>query len=193
MEKRSTGAARLIVLALLIFVLLGLAAVWVNRVVEKRSYALPDMAQIKTRAQEYELDAFLVAAVIYAESSGNANAVSPKGAVGLMQIMPTTGQWVADKMDMQEYEESSLTDPSVNMRLGCWYLAYLFDKYDANLTHALAAYNAGPGNVDKWLKDDTFSRDGELIQIPFAQTARYVEKVAMVREKYLEYYEDELS
>ena len=78
------------------------------------------------------------------------------------------------------------------MRLGCWYLSYLLDKYGDTRT-ALAAYNAGPGNVDKWLCDETLSTNGALGDIPFAETAEYVKRVASAKNMYTELYEGEFD
>jgi len=82
--------------------------------------------------------------------------------------------------------------PADNIRLGCWYLRYLLDRYE-NRENALAAYNAGPGNVDKWLADENYAKDGRLTNIPFGETARYVERVAWAYGIYTELYHGEFD
>lgn len=184
----------------IIIALVGIAAIitliiggfMANRMLERRTYKLIYTDEILACAAEFSLDPCLVAAVIHTESSNRATVVSPKGAVGLMQIMPSTGEWIAGKLGMADYSEEKLTEPSVNIRLGCWYLRYLSDKYGGMERTALSAYNAGPGNVDKWLNDPTYGDGKRLISIPYAETAAYADKVLAAKEKYSELYEKEL-
>ena len=130
--------------------------------------------------------------MIHTESSNRAAVVSPKGAIGLMQIMPSTGEWIAGKLGMADYSEEKLMEPLINIRLGCWYLRYLSDKYGGMERTALSAYNAGPGNVDKWLNDPAYGDGKRLISIPYVETAAYADKVLSAKEKYSELYEKEL-
>lgn len=168
------------------------AAFLLNRELEKRKYKLSYSEVIIASAGEFGLDRYLVAAVIHCESGNDPSAVSPRGATGLMQIMPDTGAWIAEKMGM-EYGEGTLYDPAINVRMGCWYLRYLLDKFDGSRTEALAAYNAGPGNVSKWLEDERYSANGELTSIPFPETETYVARVRRAYDKYMELYEEELG
>lgn len=172
--------------------LLIIGSFFANRMLERRTYKLIYADEILACAAEFSLDPCLVAAVIHTESSNRAAAVSPKGAVGLMQIMPSTGEWIAGKLGMTDYSEEKLTDPLINIRLGCWYLRYLSDKYGGLERTALSAYNAGPGNVDKWLNDPMYGDGKRLISIPYAETAAYADKVLSAKEKYSELYEKEL-
>ena len=160
---------------------------------KKRTYRLmyPDI--VMEMSAEYDVDPYLVAAVIHCESSNNKEAVSPVGAMGLMQIMPDTGGWIAGKLEMEDFTEKQLFEPETNIRFGCWYLNYLSDKFDGNRISVLAAYNGGPGNVEKWLNDERYSQGGQLTYIPFPETERYIEKVQRAYEKYLTLYEKELS
>lgn len=184
----------------IIIALVGIAAIitlviggfMANRMLERRTYKLIYADEILACAAEFSLNPCLVAAVIHTESSNRAAVVSPKGAVGLMQIMPSTGEWIAGKLGMADYSEEKLTEPLINIRLGCWYLRYLSDKYGGMERTALSAYNAGPGNVDKWLNDPTYGDGKRLISIPYAETAAYADKVLAVKEKYSELYEKEL-
>lgn len=126
----------------------------------------------------YDVSEDLVYAVIKAESDFDESAESKKGAVGLMQITEDTGRWAAEKMGKEEFSKELLYDPVINIQIGCFYLSYLSDLYDGNIENVLAAYNAGPANVDKWLKDKSYSKDGkELLKIPFRETNNYVKTV----------------
>lgn len=191
-KKRAVNMKRFIPVMALMLALGAAGGFFLARYLEKRTYPLTYVQEIKNAAAEFGLDAYLVMAVVHTESRGDAAAVSAAGAIGLMQIMPATGEWIAAKLGLPEYTEASLADPGANARLGCWYLAYLLDKYGDTRT-ALAAYNAGPGNVDKWLSDEKLSPSGALEEIPFDETAEYVKRVASAKEMYMELYEGELD
>lgn len=127
---------------------------------------------------EYDIDANLILAVIKAESRFDENALSKKGAMGLMQIMPETAEFISSMLSSQ-YNENDLFNYKLNIKYGTYYLRYLTDKYE-DLLCVLAAYNAGEGNVLKWLdKNERLS----IESIPFHQTRNFVEKV-------LRYYKD---
>lgn len=160
-----------------------------------RNYPLEYRDAIDRYADEYQLDPALVCAVAYAESGFRAEAVSVDGARGVMQIMPETGEWIASKLDMDDYSAERLFEPEVNIRFGCWMLSYLFSRFDGDSQKALAAYNAGQGNVDSWLKRPDCSSDGvTLSYIPFRETRNYVKKVKAAHDIYLElYYSDRMA
>lgn len=142
---------------------------------------------IEMYAKENDVNKALVAAVIYQESRFKPAAVSSVGATGLMQIMPDTAQWLSVRMEI-EYKKNDLKDPEYNIRMGTYYLAYLLNKYNGSEQLALAAYNAGPGNVDAWLRDGRYSSGGDLIKIPFKETREYVPKVIQMKEVYRSLY-----
>ena len=192
-RRKNRKLIRATVISLALLVLLSAAAYFLNIAAEKRTYKLTYGDTVARMAAEYDVDPFLAAAVIHCESSNNKNAVSSVGAMGLMQVMPDTGAWIAGKLDMENFTEEQLFDPEVNIRMGCWYLNYLHKKFDNDTTLVLAAYNAGPGHVEKWLQDEKYSQDGELIKIPFPETDRYVVKEQRAYEKYLMLYNEELS
>lgn len=123
--------------------------------------------EINRRATEYGIEEELIYAVIKTESGFDPLAVSAAGAVGLMQIMPETGEWIAGKLNKPAYTAEMLFDPACNIEFGAWYLAYLLGKFDFDNT--LAAYNAGEGNVKKWLADG--------IATPYKETRDYVGRV----------------
>jgi len=192
-RRNNKKIIRAVIVALALLAALCVLAYYLNRVAEKRTYRLlyPDI--VMEMSAEYQVDPYLVAAVIHCESSNNKEAVSPVGAMGLMQIMPDTGGWIAEKLELEGFTQQQLFEPELNIRFGCWYLDYLSKKFDGNRTSVLAAYNGGPGNVEKWLADDRYSADGQLTDIPFPETERYIEKVQRAYEKYLTLYKEELS
>ena len=103
-------------------------------------------------AENYDLDPALIAAVIYRESSFDPDAVSESGAVGLMQLLPDTAEGIAELTGGTEFRLDDLYDPEINVRYGAFYLRRLLTKYDGDVELALAAYHAGQGNVDSWLR-----------------------------------------
>lgn len=151
-------------------------------------YPMKYEAEIRANAAENKLDPALPAAVILAESSYQPDAVSSVNAQGLMQLLPSTAEWVAGKFD-ETYQEGSLFDPNTNIQYGCWYLGYLVRRFDGNLTCAIAAYHAGQGTVDGWLKNPEYSPDGAILnKIPSDATDTYVKRVLKYYEKYKELY-----
>ena len=123
---------------------------------------------VRAHARNYRLDPALLAAVIYQESKFNADAKSDSGAIGLMQLRPETAKGIAIRTGGSRFRTQDLYDPEINVRYGSWYLRHLLDKYgDERL--ALAAYNAGQNNLDRWL------RQGRGIAYP--ETRRYVARV----------------
>lgn len=130
------------------------------------------------RSNEYDLDPYLVASIINVESSYEPNAISPKEAKGLMQISPQTGKWASEVLEIEDYIEENLFNPEINIRIGTWYLNRLFKEFNQDLDLVLMAYNAGSGNVNKWLNNKEYSKDGVNIDnIPFKETKNYVERI----------------
>lgn len=172
-------------LVLLIVALVVWAVVLPN--VQKERYALDYPEIIAQYAGEYDLDPYLVAAIIHVESKGNPDAESSVGAVGLMQVMPSTGEWIAEKLK-RPFDVSQLKDPATNIEMGCWYLNFLNQRFASQDT-AIAAYNAGHGRVGEWLGDEQYSQNQEdLLEIPYPETEHYVQKVREAYEKYKEFY-----
>jgi len=132
-----------------------------------------------------EIEPTLILAVIMAESSFRPYAQSHRGAQGLMQLMPSTAEWVAGLMGMDDFNPENIWLPEVNIALGSFYLNWLLRYYNGDLDLAIAAYNAGLGNVNRWLQDPEFSIDGvNLDVIPFNETANYVRRVAFNQQVY---------
>lgn len=173
-------------------VLIALVAVFSVRAL-RRAYPLRYTETVRAVSEEFGVDPYLVCAMIFCESSFRADAESPAGALGLMQIMPSTGEWIAGKLDIEGYSSEMLLEPELNVRIGAWYLSFLLKRYDGVRENALAAYNAGHGNVDSWLSDSEYSSEGRLTEIPFAETAEYVRRVTTAYEKYRSLYKKEFE
>ncbi len=186
-RRRMFGPLLAVVLTVALILVAGYYISLFPKQIEEKLYPLSYEDLINQYAQEYSLDPARVAAVIYCESSFRPDAVSNVGAIGLMQIMPETGTWLATKFDMANYTEEMLYDPETNIRFGCWYLNYLDERFDGDLTKATAAYHAGGGRVDEWLDDQQYSSDGATLEnIPYKATNAYVKNVRSVYEKYKE-------
>ncbi|MEG1254568.1 lytic transglycosylase domain-containing protein [Clostridium sp.] len=174
MTYKSSKKTRTILLVIAILSIVG-----VNfKVILKNFFPLEYKKNIIEYSQEYNVDPNLVAAVINTESKFLMDANSSKGAVGLMQIMPETGKWIGENLEIENFTTDMIRDPVVNIRMGCWYLNKLSEDFNGEYTLILASYNGGPGNVTKWLEDEKYSNDGEsLHDIPFKETKNYVKKV----------------
>ena len=147
-------------------------------------YPLRYQQYVRAHARNYGIDPALLAAVIYQESKFDANARSKSGAIGLMQLRPSTAHGIAARTGGSAFRTSDLKNPEINIRYGSWYLQHLFRKYgDERL--ALAAYNAGQGNVDRWLAN------GQDIQ--FAETRAYVDRVEDLKRIYRDAWASELG
>lgn len=132
--------------------------------------------EIIVYSNEYNLQKELVASLINAESGFNTNAVSNRGAKGLMQLMPKTAKWIAEQLGI-EYSEEKLFDAEYNISFGTFYLRYLTNKFE-DTTVILCAYNAGEGVVSNWLNDSEYSIDGKTLKkIPYQSTRAYVKKI----------------
>jgi soluble lytic murein transglycosylase len=140
---------------------------------------------VRGHASQYELDAALLAAVIYRESEFDADARSSSGAIGLMQLLPETAEGIAQLTGGSRFEVDDLYDPEINVRYGSFYLRRLLRKYDDERL-ALAAYNAGQANVDQWVAEGR-------TEIPFPETREFVDNVLEAREIYARAYADELG
>lgn len=135
---------------------------------------------------EYGLDRYLVMGVIKAESNYIHDAHSGV-ARGLMQITDDTAVWIAGKLNM-EFSSDDLDDPETNIKMGCYYLSYLIEHYE-NVDVALAAYNGGMGNVNKWLSNGEYSDDRKTLKkIPFPETDEYVKRVRRYQQVYEQEY-----
>jgi soluble lytic murein transglycosylase len=148
---------------------------------------------IRQQARDKGLDPSLIAGVIYAESKFR-DQTSAAGAKGLMQILPATAHDIARRTGGVRFSDQDLATPQVNIAYGSYYLRYLLERYGENEILAIAAYNAGQTNVDRWV---VAARQGEraftLKEIPFAETRAYVQRVLSAREEYRQTYRHELG
>ncbi len=153
-------------------------------------YPLEYQDLISEASTKYSIDPYLVCGIIYVESKFNSFSESKVGAIGLMQVMPGTGTWVAKKQG-KTFNPDNLTSPQLNIDMGCWYFNYLRSKYgDEKL--ALAAYNSGYKNVDRWLKQAGSGTVEDLVtKIPFKETRMFIQRVEAARDMYKKVYPNE--
>lgn len=178
-------------LLLMILVLASLSYfIWQNEDFQ-RKYLYPYDYQdtINFYADRYEVDRNLVASVILAESKFRQDATSVHGARGLMQIMPETGSWIATQIEDDSFSVDKLYNVNMNIKYGTWYLSELQTEFEGNEVLALAAYNAGRGNVYEWMEkyhwDINFK---DYTKIPFPETREYVIRVLENKKHYNKLY-----
>lgn len=148
---------------------------------------------IRQQAEEKDLPPELIAAVIHQESRFRPQ-TSPAGAEGLMQITPETAQFIADRSGGTRFELRDLDTAQINISYGAWYLRHLLDRYGGNTTLAIAAYNAGGTNVDRWVAEAGGPEDFDPREdIPFDETRAYVAGVDKRAAQYREHYAEELG
>ena len=147
---------------------------------------------IRQQAADKGLDPALIAAVIYEESRFR-DQTSHAGARGLMQITPETADFIARRSGGHRFVQEDLASPQINIAYGSYFLRYLIDHYGGNVTLAIAAYNAGQANVDRWVGRVGGSDGFDAADIPFPETRAYVENVYSTREEYREHYADDLG
>lgn len=134
---------------------------------------------ILSASRKYGQDPYFVAAIIHQESQFNPEAVSPAGARGIMQVMPSTGEWAAQSIRLSGFDKNRLFEPDTSIEIGTWYISYLMKRFKGDALLAAAAYNAGPEAVASWLEKggSSLERDEFVESIPFAETRGYVKKV----------------
>lgn len=172
----------LLILASIIFILFKV--IKIDDIIMKKLYPLKYSEYVEKYAKEYNIDKYMVYAIIKAESNFNENAKSSSDAIGLMQIMETTAIETANKMELEVTEED-LFKPELNINIGLKYFTYLLNQYNNNYPLAIIAYNAGMGNVDMWIKEGIIKEDGTDIEnVPFKETNNYVRKILRDYEIY---------
>jgi soluble lytic murein transglycosylase len=183
MELTLNKKVTLFCLLLALFYLFNSPLFW------KSMYPVHFQEEVREASDRYNVDPYLVYAIIQIESNFKSERISNKGAKGLMQLMPETALWIVEQASLPVETLDDLEHPQVNIVIGAWYLAFLERKFHYNHYAVIAAYNAGPGNVEKWLKDNTW--DGtyqHLGSIPYGETRHYVQRVLYFYGKYKEIY-----
>ncbi|MFL5820150.1 MAG: lytic transglycosylase domain-containing protein [Solirubrobacteraceae bacterium] len=186
-------AAGMLTAAVVLGVVAALLAPLLRQAVREARLPLRHEDIIRQQARDKHLDPALIAAVIYAESKFRAR-TSRTGAKGLMQIQPATARFIARRSGATRFELRDLGTPQVNISYGSYYLRYLLDRYGGNEVLALAAYNGGETNLDRWIADS--GRRGRIFtadQIPFTETRAYVRRVQRARGDYRRTYPRELG
>jgi soluble lytic murein transglycosylase len=193
---RSRTRHRLFLVVALAAVLAGGLALLVPQIHKAvREVTLPLRHEdiIRQQSEAKRLDPALVAAVIFAESKFR-DRTSPTGAKGLMQIQPSTARFIARRSGAQNFQIADLATPQINIQYGTYYLRYLLDRYGDNSVLAVAAYNAGETNVDRWIVQS--GRRGKAFRqgdIPFPETRAYVRRVFDAERDYRHEYRHELG
>ncbi|MBO5269701.1 MAG: lytic transglycosylase domain-containing protein [Clostridia bacterium] len=174
---------------LVLSILIGFAFDGAMTLIERHTHPREYRTLIETYAAEYGVPTSVVYAVIKSESDFDPAAISSAGAIGLMQLMPDTFEWLCSRTG-DLYAPALLYDPATNIRYGTYLLSILYTEYGTWET-VYAAYNAGIGNVNAWLEDPEYSDgNGNLTYIPFKETRAYVKRVKENREMYERLYAD---
>lgn len=194
-RRRSTARRKLLGFVVILVIVGGIGFV-IAKAADKgyRELALPLRHDdiIRQQGDAKDLDPALIAAVIYQESRFRPRE-SSAGALGLMQLLPDTAHFIAGKTGGSKFTTEDLATPQINIQYGAWYLRYLLDHFDENEITALAAYNAGIGNVQKWLAESGQTHITDIDQIPFPETREYVKSVLKARDQYRTEYAKELG
>jgi soluble lytic murein transglycosylase len=195
-RKRAIRRRRLIAIVGVGILSAAVVALWPQFHHAVREITLPLRHEdiIRQQAREKGLDPALIAGVIYTESHFRDGQTSSAGALGLMQLTPATARYIARKSGGTQFVVDDLATPQVNIAYGAYYLRYLLRRYDGNEDFALAAYNAGEGNVDKWIAAAR-ERDRALTidAIPYAETRAYVSRVEGAKREYRRNYAAQLG
>lgn len=148
--------------------------------------------EIRKHSITYDIDPFLVASIIRVETNFKTGRESKKGAIGLMQLMPDTAKWALEKAKLPDVSMEELKhEPSANIELGTWYLSTLSRQFEGKRTAVIAAYNAGPGKVQKWLDEGIWDgTDATIKDIPFGETRHYVQRVNYYYDQYTDIYNE---
>lgn len=188
--KQETKRIIAVILIIAISISLGIAVDMGWTFLEKRLYPLSYDDLISNASAEFGVPKYIIYAVIKVESDFDPDAVSSADARGLMQMIEPTFKWLTSDEHLDEnLPYRRVFEPEVSIRYGTYYLSYLYKKFDYNWDTAFAAYNGGEGNVAKWLADPKYSDgEGNLTDIPFTETEKYVKKVNDAIETYKKLY-----
>ena len=174
---------------ILFFIILIFTIFKPQNLILKKLYKLDYSEYVYKYSEDYDIDPYLIFSIIKAESNFNRNIESSSGAIGLMQLMESTAIEKANEIGQEVVVKEALFNPEINIKIGTSYYAYLIKHYNGNEHLALAAYNAGMGNVDRWIEEGTIKEDGsDLENIPYKETNNYVRKILRNYKIYKELY-----
>ena len=187
-KKNTTLLSFIIVIALSIILGVVINSVW--NIIEIKTHPITYAETVKKYSEEFGVPERVIYATIKTESNFKSDAVSSAGAIGLMQMMPSTFEWLTSDEHLDEgLTTDKLTDPEVSIKYGTYYLSYLAKKFDYNWETVSAAYNGGEGRVATWLEDMKYSDgDGSLKKIPIKETRSYVKKINNAIDIYTKLY-----
>lgn len=168
----------IIVLIILILLVLILKVFKFENIILKNIYPTEYSEYIYKYSEQYQVDPLLMFSLIKAESNFKKDCISSSNAIGLMQLMDSTAEEVAKNIEMEYNSNTTLYNPEENIKLGIKYFSELMKYYNQNYILALAAYNAGIGNVSNWIDKGIIKEDGSDVEnIPFKETNNYVRKI----------------
>ena len=190
--KKTTNTQRIIAVLIILCLSIGggiaINEIW--NIIDKKLHPTEYSEIIADASKEFDIPQYIIYATIKVESNFDPMAVSSAGAIGLMQMIPSTFEWLTGDDHLGEnLSTKKLDDPEVSIRYGTYYLSYLYKKFDYNWDTAFAAYNAGEGRVSDWLKDpDCSDLKGNLTNIPYKETKNYIKKINKEIDTYKELY-----
>ena len=185
MKKTAARDKLIFVIILVASLILGVVANAVIDAVYRLVYPEEYHQLVTKYAEEYSVPEELVFAIIKVESNFDPDTVSSADARGLMQMLPSTYRWLCSKLG-EEYDESNLFDPEINIKYGTYYLQYLYSRF-GSWEKVIIAYNWGEGNFSEFLQNEGYT-EGDYDSIPVGETRNYVKKVMHHWEKYKELY-----
>ncbi|SFS56823.1 soluble lytic murein transglycosylase [Paenibacillus sp. BC26] len=191
MTMRKLRRRVILIITLAFVVLLFVRSEWMSHWM----YPVHFREDIVISANNYKLEPHLVAAIIRVETNYKTGVVSRKGAIGVMQLMPDTANWIIQKGGFGKISTEAISNRAdVSIEIGAWYLNALNQQFDGNMYTVIAAYNAGPGNVSRWLADGTWDGKLETVdRVPFGETRHYIQRVIYYYNKYKALYPDLLQ
>lgn len=168
----------ILILICITLLILVLKVFKVENIILKSIYPIEYSEYVYKYSEQYGVDPLLMFSLIKAESNFKTDGVSSSNAIGLMQLMDSTAEEVAKNIQMEYNSDTTLYNPEENIQLGIKYFSELMKYYDQNYILALAAYNAGIGNVKNWIEEGIIKEDGSDVEnIPFKETNNYVRKI----------------
>lgn len=189
-RERNLTTPLIVIIIAISAALVGIGSYFAYTIYLEQSHPMDYKGYVEKYSKEYNVDKYLVYAVIKTESGFKADALSSVGARGLMQIMEDTFDWIKFRMGDTETAYFDMYNPEVNIKYGCWFLGYLTEEF-GNVEAVAAAYHAGRGKVNEWLAEKKYSKDGvHLDEIPSSDTAHYVSKITKAKDIYVKLYDN---